>query len=200
MALQPYGFRHDGVIYEFNCEPQEDEAVSRALGRKVFKDVEVLNATIPGSKNQSNSDLVTDDLIERKGIRAHYEAWKAGERSGITGAPLQNLGGLSPAQIKSLTANGFPTIEAFAEMDDALLNLLGPNGRSLRDAARAMTGFNEDPALAATNKKLIEDNAALNARADAQASQLEELREQLKALQSAKGGEPKPAKSSDKAA
>jgi len=186
MALEPYGFRHNGVIYEFCVEAQENDAQTRLTGRKTFKDVEVLNATIPGSKNQANSDLVTPDLIERKGLEEHYNRWKAGEAAQMKGQPLQNLPGLSPAQIKSLVANGFPTLETLAEMDDALLSLLGEHGRALRDKARALTGFHEDPGILAMNKRLMDDMASANAKNEALENQMAALKAQIEAMQQPK--------------
>jgi hypothetical protein len=182
-SLEDYPFRHDGILYCFKMQPElatflSQKSDSNPKGLKVFKDVELLEAIIPGSKNQVNSSLVDDHILDSKGIREHYEKWKSGAGAGLNGQPLSTFDDLTGAQVKSLEANGFNTVEALAEMDDSLLPILGPNGRTLRDKARAMIGFSTDEGV----KALKAENASM-------AKQLEEMRAQIAAL--AQGGVPK---------
>lgn len=179
-SLEDYPFRHDGILYCFKMQPElatfaSLKSESNPKGLKVYKDVELLEAIIPGSKNQVNSCLVDDHVLDFKGIREHYEKWKSGAGAELNGQPLSTFDDLTGAQAKSLEANGFKTVEALAEMDDSLLPILGPNGRTLRDKARAMVGFSTDEGV----KALKAENASM-------AKQLEEMRAQIAAL--AQGG------------
>lgn len=179
-SLEDYPFRHDGILYCFKVQPElstflSQKSDSNPKGLKVYKDVELLEAIIPGSKNQVNSCLVDDHILDFKGIREHYEKWKSGANAELNGQPLSTFDDLTGAQVKSLEANGFKTIEALAEMDDSLLPILGPTGRTLRDKARAMVGFTQDAGV----KALKAENASM-------AKQLEEMRAQIAAL--AQGG------------
>lgn len=184
-SLEDYPFRHDGILYCFKMQPElatylSQKSPTNPKGLKVFKDVELLEAIIPGSKNQVNSSLVDDHILDSKGIREHYEKWKSGAGAILNGQPLSTFDDLTGAQVKSLEANGFNTVEALAEMDDSLLPILGPNGRTLRDKARAMIGFSTDEGV----KALKAENASM-------AKQLEEMRAQIAAL--AQGGAQPPA-------
>jgi hypothetical protein len=172
--LEDFPFRHDGIFFCLTMEAQEWPAETARLGgSKIFKDVEVLNALIPGSKNQANSDLVTQDLIDRKGIREFYNKWKSGVSTNMEGRPLRDLDELTGGQIKTLEAANIRSLEAVAELDDSLLSILGPQGRALRDKARVKIGFTADEGV----KALRAENAALNA-------QMEEMRKQIAALAS----------------
>lgn len=182
-SLEDYPFRHDGILYCFKTQPELDtfksqKSESNPKGLKVFKDVELIEAIIPGSKNQVNSALVDDHVLDFKGIREQYEKWKSGANAELNGQPLTSFDDLTGAQVKSLEANGFKTVEALAEMDDSLLPILGPTGRTLRDKARAIVGFSTDEGV----KVLKAENASM-------AKQLEEMRAQIAAL--AQGGAPK---------
>jgi hypothetical protein len=154
--LEDYHFRKDGVLFSFTIEAQPSPYKSKIQGRKVFDDVEVLNAVIPLSKNQANSTLVTPDLLERKGLEEEYAKWKAGEASAQKGTPITAFEALSPGLAKSLDAAGITTIEAFAEVDDGGLTALaslGPQIRGLRDKARLAVGYTDDAAVRALQEE-----------------------------------------------
>ena len=174
--LEDYPFRHDGILYCFKIEAElhgfaSQKSPSNPTGRKIFKDVEIIEAIIPGSKNQLNSALVDDHILDTKGIRDHYEKWKSGAGAELNGQPISSFEDLTVGQVKSLEANGFKTIEALAEMDDSLLNILGPTGRTLRDKARAVVGFTTDAGV-----------KALQAENDSMRKQMDEMRAQIAAL------------------
>lgn len=164
--LEDFQFRHDGMIHTFKLEATEAKFQSSVQKRKVYVDQECLEILIPGSKNQVNFCAVDDDLLDRKGIREFYDKWKSGDKAGQHGTPIAHFDELSPGQIKSLESNAIKTIEAFAEMDDSLLTLVGPEGRTLRDKARVIVGFSEDEGvkrLQASNEMLTKEMADLRA-------------------------------------
>lgn len=174
--LEDFPFRHDGILYCFKMEAElhgfaSQKSETNPTGRKIFKDVEMIEAIIPGSKNQVNSALVDDHVLDSKGIREQYEKWKSGANAELNGQPISNFEDLTMGQIKSLEANGFKTIEALAELDDSLLNILGPLGRTLRDKARAMVGFSSDAGV-----------KAMQAENESMKQQMAEMRAQIAAL------------------
>lgn len=197
--IDDYTFRHDGVIYTFAIEAQPATYESKVQGRKVFKDVEILNATVPsayGVPKQANSDVVTEDLLWRKDAQSggeggtlfsdHYAKWKQGITASASGLPVSQFEEFSAAQVKTLEASKIDTVEAFIETDDGLLSkLIGPSFRQLRDKARERIGFSVDPgvkAVRAENVKMKDDLELARIQMESQGSQLEEMRRQIAAL------------------
>lgn len=181
--LDDYAFRHDGVIYTFSIEAQESPYESKVQGRKVFKDVEILNALIPsaGAPKQSNSDLVTPDLLWRKGIEAEYEKWKAGARPDSGGTPVSTFEMLSKGQIKTLEASNIFTLEQFIDTaGDILSKMVGPEWRNMVEKAKQITGHSADPGVRAVR----EENVKMK-------DEMEILRQQIAALTESRAEKPK---------
>jgi hypothetical protein len=198
--LKPYSFRHDGATYTFVIEPDIAEHASTLAGRKVYKDFEKCKVMIPsmGPPKQANSDLITQDWLNYKDgfgrldnplnvFHEHYDRWKAGADSTAGGTPLANLSDLTPGMIKTLEASKIDTLEALAQMDpQRLAPALGPTARDLVEKAKALTApINPDVAA------VRQENVKMKDTMEAQALQMEEMRQQIAAMQAAGQKQPK---------
>lgn len=105
------------LFVRFSIVPMHCESESIEQGRPIFKDEEVVEVMVPGSKD-SVSNLVTDYYRQR--FARQYSAFKAGLSSVETGTPLSALVWLTPSQIMELNALNCRTVEQLAGMPDQL--------------------------------------------------------------------------------
>ena len=168
-------------------------AKSRAAGRAVFDDVEMIEIGIPGDKQRKpvhrahQRHTVRPDTGEDRGklievtyaerFPRAYEAFKQ-EREYIgEGTPINELAILTEANRKELRSQNVFTVETLAALDGAQLKSLGMGARDWKIAAEAFL----DQAAG---------GAKFTAMKDELSSQKEEI-ERLKAMLSSAGDEEK---------
>ena len=158
-----------------------------------YKDVILAEIFIMGNKNTSISKPVfglDEKPIEYQGqtlIDKYPRAWAAFRREDgaeLDGDPLRNLAGVGPGQIRNLENMGIETIEDLANLADNVV--IGESGMlDLRKKAQAY--------IAAMHpEKLEAERQASEERAQEQANQINNLQEQLAALQAKLEEKPKP--------
>lgn len=108
---------------------------SRAAGRKIYDDVEFVRIDVPGESKLRPDRPVQDE--DKTRWPKQYAAFKAGLAQPITGTPLESWPVLSPGQVETYRSTGrIRTVEDIAGLMDSGVELLGPNGFKIREAAR----------------------------------------------------------------
>jgi len=149
----------DGLAVTFEVEAQEDEEASKKAGRRIFKNVEMVEIRIPGDIDIRRS-VVDDDIKARFARR--YEHWKRGQTDhAAEGTPLTEWPPISKAQIAEARFLGIYTVQQLAAVADGNAQRLGPGWVSLRQKAKdwAETEKKNAPIVALRN-----ENEALKAR------------------------------------
>jgi hypothetical protein len=109
---------------------------SRAENRRIYDDVEFVRIDIPGESKLRPDRPVQDE--DKARWPKQYAAFKAGQDQPIIGTPLENWPVLSPAQVETYRSTGrIRTVEDIAGLTDSGVELLGPNGYKIREAAKA---------------------------------------------------------------
>lgn len=158
-------------IVKFYNEAQQDAEASRAAGRPVFKDVEMVEVRFPGDRestivapahdraflNRSNVGPAYLSYAER--FADSYKAFQERGSNAQIGTPLEMLVFLAPSQIAEMHAQNIFTIENLANLSDRMMK--GPGWREWREQAQAfLDNAQAASALAAEQAK----SAALEAR------------------------------------
>lgn len=103
------------VRFSIVSTPCEYESIQQ--GRPIFKDEEVIEIMVPGSRNTITN--LADDNYKRR-FAKQYAHFKAKGELKESGTPLSALVWLSPAQIMELNALNCYTVEQLAGMPDQL--------------------------------------------------------------------------------
>ena len=191
----------DGNLIKFFRKSRHNLAMSQAEGRVVHDDVLMVEVIGPGQKfQQPTFQLKQTDLKGKVRLHPAYhqmrekmgapgqsgtpygeylERWEKDEMQGLAGTPLETLPFLTPAQCAELKAVKIVSAETLAAIPDQNLSILGINGRTLRDKAKAYIdaakGAAPMTALMAEMDKMREEIAALRANKNpADAPEMEE--------------------------
>jgi hypothetical protein len=149
----------------FYIEAQEDEAASKATGKRIFKDVEMIEIRID-SRDIRNRAVEDKD---RHDYAAQYLAWKAGQdQEAAEGYPLKQWPPIRKGEAETLYQNGIRTVQQLAAAVDARVQILGP---FMALKQKAKDWLDEEKRGAGLNK-LREENNALSARLAALESML----------------------------
>ena len=105
------------LMVKFSVIPTHCEFESVQAGRPIYRDEEIIEIMIPGSKN-TIANLVDDNY--RRRFAKQYAHFKAGREIKEQGTPLSALVWLTPAQIMELNAVNCYTVEQLAAMSDQL--------------------------------------------------------------------------------
>lgn len=189
----------DGNGCDFFYAAEKNETASVRAGRSIFDKVLKMKIFGPGSKDSEPHVDVTrwlhDGRVknytgETKGdngqlqrglwidiMAPQLKAWesKTGVGSDLVGTPLEQWPAIDVAMAANLHAAGVHSVEALAGVPDSRLDVLGMNGRGLRDRAKV---FLEAAAGAAPAERLAAENAAK----DEKIAQLEQKINDLAAL------------------
>lgn len=147
----------------FFMQPVEDEAATAKEGRPIFTDQEYVEILIPGDRLSKPVFPVSDE--HRKRWPQAYEAFRRGHDHVTHGTPLEQWPPLTSARVMELKSINILTVEDLAGLADRAIAQLGPDGRQLREKARAFL-----------------DAAAGGATVAAQAQEIAALREQVERL------------------
>lgn len=158
----------------FSLEPVENPNKSRAQGRPIFEDREMVEIKFVGDPKKvlvapAHEKFTRDQgsghwLTYAQAFHRHYEVFKTGEAAKGEGTPIDELPFLTAARRAELRALHIHTAEALSGLEGAPLANLGPFGRELKDKAAAYITRAKN---SAADNGLIEENANLRRRLEA---------------------------------
>ena len=158
----------------FSLEPVENPNKSRAQGRPIFEDREMVEIKFVGDPKKvlvapAHEKFTRDQgsghwLTYAQAFHRHYEVFKTGEAAKGEGTPIDELPFLTAARRAELRALHIHTAEALSRLEGAPLANLGPFGRELKDKASAYITRAKNSAV---DNGLIEENANLRRRLEA---------------------------------
>lgn len=136
---------NEKVVPFFKTEAKEDPVASKAQGRPIFKDMEVVEIRIPGERNYApvfpaqavwkTIDNVPITYADR--FRDAYERFSAGKDQVADGTPLSELPFLTEAKRAELRSLKVYTAEALVGLEGRHLKALGAQGRDIKTQAEA---------------------------------------------------------------
>lgn len=194
------------VVPFFKAIAVPDQAKSKAEGRPIFRDQEVVEVRIAGDRNFAPvfpahsmwKRVDGEEITYAQRWAAAYTRFKDGREQVADGTPLSELPFLTEAKRAELRSLKVYTAEALASIDGKNLANLGAQGREMKtqaqaylDTARGTAGVT---AMAAKLEALQEEVLALRAAATAVApvepmdegGEKSALKEQIEALTGAK--------------
>lgn len=155
----------------FMIEPVHNVAKSRAEGRPIFDEQEMVEIKFVGdpkkvlvapAHDKFTRDGQTGEWISyAQAYHRHYEAFKTGEAAKGEGTPISELTFITASKRAELKALHIHTAEALAGLEGANLARLGMYGRELKDQATAYISHAKETAL---ESRLSAENASLRAR------------------------------------
>lgn len=171
------------LFVEFFTEAVQDPKASKAAGRPIYKDRELVRIKIPGDQKREIVSLANSKSLLSPGggghltyierFPDHYEAFKKGEEQAKIGTPLEELTFLTAAKRAELKAVGITTAEMLAGLGDREARKMGMGTRELAEQARtyiAKAESNADSAsMAAEIAKLKDQLAAMTGAASPEA-------------------------------
>jgi hypothetical protein len=165
----------------FFIDPIENPAKSRAEGRPIFEEREMVEIKFVGDPKKILAapahEKFTRDRASGQWVtyaqayHRHYEAFKTGEAAKGEGTPIEELPFISAARRAELKALHVHTAEALSSLEGASLERAGMYARELRDKAKA---YIEKAKGSAVEMKLVEENAELKRRLEALESKMAE--------------------------
>ena len=174
-----------------------NDAKTKAEGRPIYDELEMVEIRIPGDKGNRPVFLAHephngDGETRAQRYAAEYEAFKRGEQRASSGTPLEAWPILTKAQVMEMKAVGILSVDELAALPDGNLKKIGTKGREFREQARAFI-----------------DAAKGGAEVQAQAAKIAQLETMLQQLLQAQAGntpvapapiaEPAPIEMTDKA-
>jgi hypothetical protein len=166
----------DRLYVEFKLHPMLNETKSTEAGRPIYEDVEFVKILIPGDRDVYFQPALPVDKMR---FRKQYEDFKAGREAVQSGTPLAMLPGVTESMVAEFAYFKVRTIEALANLNDAVAGQIPGIHELKRRAAAFVAAANE-------NAPLVKVQAELEQR-DTQIAQLQEALKEL-AAQVAKNG------------
>jgi hypothetical protein len=166
----------------FKTMAVQNDAKSKAAGRPIFDDVEMVEVRIAGDRHfnpcfPAHSFWQRDEhgyeITYAMRWPEQYRRFKENSAQSASGTPLEELPFLTQAKRSELKALSIYTAEALSALDGRNLKTLGIGGRELKDQA---TAYLAKAAGSADVVRLAAQNADMQA-------QIETLRQQLLASQ-----------------
>jgi hypothetical protein len=132
-------------ILRFYTEPVEQTALSAEQGRPVYKDVDYVGITNPGSRDEhvavAEKKAKTDEYIAWA-----YKKWKVTQEQVVDGTPVETVPFLGKAQVMELKAINIHSLEQLATASEpALQRMMGL--RDLKKKAEAYMAAAKDSAI-----------------------------------------------------
>lgn len=161
------------VPFEFFYMAVEIAFKSAELGRPFFEQREFIRFYVPGGKNIVEREVREED---KRMFRRQYEAFKSSLEQPVNGVPLQEMPGITVAEIANLRTLHVLSVEQLAEANDLVLQDFGHGARALQKRARDWLEATQGvTSIKAKNQELEEKNTAL-------AADLAQIKEQLAML------------------
>lgn len=158
----------------FYIDPIENPAKSRAEGRPIYEEREMVEIKFVGDTKRilvapAHEKCARDPSTGKWASYAqiyhrHYDAFRTGEKAKGEGTPIEELTFINAARRAELKALNIHTAEALSQLEGPNLATLGMFGRELKDKAKTYIDKATDAALA---NMLVEDNARLRQRLEA---------------------------------
>jgi len=169
-----------GLFVEFYLEAIEDQDETRAQGRPIYKDMEMISIRIMGDKNTHvvrPIDLKGTPTTPPDNVRwpVQYAAFKNQSVQPQVGTPITEWPVVSKSMAMNLKSLNIHTVENLAEVSDGNLQNIGMGARDLRDKAIA---FIEQAKDGSGIVKLQEENKDLRTKIEALQNQINALAEQ----------------------
>lgn len=165
----------DGLFVTFHLHPVLNDAKSKEQGRPIYEDKEYITIIIPGDKD----NVVDRKVMEQDKMRfpRQYQQFKSYQENPQEGTPLSEWPGIARSQIEELKFFHVHTVEQLAAIPDSQSQkFMGIN--VLKQKAKA---YLQDTSMSAPFTQLQEENEVLTQQIHMMQSQIEELREMLKA-------------------
>lgn len=168
----------------FKADSVYMEAASKAEGRPIYKDVELVEIRIAGERNYTPTfpahevwkHINGEPVTYAQRFPKEYAMFAAGREQVADGTPLSELPFLTEGERATLRRLKVYTAEALATLEGANLKNLGPKAREFKSQAEAYlnraSGASQSVALAAEVEALKAQLAELSA-APASASTLD---------------------------
>lgn len=184
----------DGAALRMWRDAAPNKYQSERLGRALFDEVLLCEVITPGSKDSTPvfelERVFCAEMGHPEPLRgmkyAEYEQYIKDFQSqddakdtSLAGTPLSQWREMTRTMVASLKAASIFTLEALAHLPDTKLNVVGPDGRTWREKAKAYlasaTGNSVATALAGEIEVLRNDIVAGQQREQAMAARIQEL-------------------------
>lgn len=184
----------DGAALRMWRDTAQNRFLSEKLGRPIFDEVIFVEVIAPGSGNSTPvfelERVFAPDMQHPDPLRgAKYEELKQfvddfkkneeGGDSTLSGTPLEQWPEMNRSLVATLKAQGVFTVDALAVLPDGKLTIVGPDGRTWREKAKAYIENAKGGAyateLAAKLENLSTELAAGQERERAMAARIQEL-------------------------
>ena len=133
------------VVPFFKSMAQHDEQASKAAGRPIYRDMEIVEVRIAGDRNFAPTfpahamwrRIDGDEVTYAQRWPKQFERFKENQTQVADGTPLSELPFLTESKRMELRGLKVYTAEALASLDGKNLQALGQNGRTLKNQAEA---------------------------------------------------------------
>lgn len=174
MSMQQQRDPDAAIVALFRNHAVKDEAKSRAEGRPIYDDMEVVEIRFPGSRAMSvfpatalshwANDFQTGEqtpITYAERFSRQYQQFKSQHAQTKSGTPLEHAPFLTEARRAELRALNIYTVEQLAVVDGPELKNLGNNGRDLKNKAQE---YIAESKAAAPTAAMVAELEALRAR------------------------------------
>lgn len=158
-----------GLAVRFFKMAVQDFEATAAQGRPIFKDTDMVEIRVRGSRNDVLHKPV-DDLTKRR-FRDAWRAYEQGEELLESGTPLEQWPQMTRAQVEEMKYFGFRTVEHIANArDDLTAKFPGLLGLKMR--AKAFLELASGAAPLASLQSQLEEEKSARLAAEAQVADL----------------------------
>lgn len=183
----------DGSALRIWRDTAQNNFLSEKLGRPMYDDVVYCEVISPGSRDSTPIFEVIREYHPDMQMAAprhgsNYEQFKEyitdfekneGSSTNLAGTPILQWSEVNRAMASTLRAANIFTVDALAELPDTKLSVVGPDGRTWREKARAYISAAKDAGyatkLAAELDRTREELRSSNEQILAFASRIEQL-------------------------
>ena len=174
------------LLVMFRQHANPNEAKSRAAGRLICDDIDVVDIKRPGARDFTSypatsvshwavdpqtGGQITVSYAER--FQRQYQQFKMQSAQTKSGTPLTHAPFLSEGRRAEMRALNILTVEQLANIDGQELKNIGQGGRDLKNAAQA---FIADSLLTVPNQQLMAELEALKAKNEVLQEDIEALK------------------------
>lgn len=182
----------DRLHVRFYVKTLPNKFKTKEEGRPIFYEADFVHIHLPGDKNNDIDTFVNETHKQRFPRQwAHFMNNKKAESDPVIGTPIGEWALINRAQAEQLRALGFRSVDSIASASDSQLQSIGmiagmqPFAFRERAQRYLTSAHNEAQANAEAERA-----AAAEARAEATERALQELREQMAAMQQPERAKP----------
>lgn len=185
----------DGAALRIWRDTAQNRFLTEKFGRPIFDEVILVEVIAPGSGNSTPVFELERTFDENMGhpeplrgakyeeLKQFIEDFKKTENGvgdgSLSGTPLEQWSEMTRSLVATLKAQGVYTVDALAALPDGKLNVVGPDGRTWREKAKAYLENAKGGAyateLAAKVENLSTELLAGQEREKAMATRIQEL-------------------------